>query len=302
MNYKGGGIMGVFRPSYYDSFKCIASKCKHSCCIGWEIDIDEETFEKYRNLSGEMGERIRKSISCEDESVHFILDEKERCPFLNDDNLCDIIISQGDDALCQICRDHPRFVNVIFDREEIGIGFCCEGAAKIIIENKDKVYLLGEGDIEDEVIFNIRDKAVEKIQDRDKSIDERIADVFEMFDISIPEIHMQKVYLSLERLDEAWTEKLQLLNREGHDLKNDWSVPFEQILVYFIYRYMAMGVYDGRYKERILFSVLSFYMIRELFKRGKEDINSLEDIARMYSCEVEYSEENVEKLLNLLGG
>ena len=34
-------------PNYYKDFLCIADKCRHSCCIGWEIDIDEETLEFY---------------------------------------------------------------------------------------------------------------------------------------------------------------------------------------------------------------------------------------------------------------
>lgn len=28
-------------PSYYKDFKCIAGSCKHTCCEGWEIDVDE---------------------------------------------------------------------------------------------------------------------------------------------------------------------------------------------------------------------------------------------------------------------
>ena len=28
-------------PDYYPEFRCSASACKHNCCIGWEIDIDE---------------------------------------------------------------------------------------------------------------------------------------------------------------------------------------------------------------------------------------------------------------------
>ena len=32
-------------PDYYSAFRCIAGACKHSCCIGWEIDIDEESLE-----------------------------------------------------------------------------------------------------------------------------------------------------------------------------------------------------------------------------------------------------------------
>ena len=26
-------------PSYYKTFQCIADKCEHSCCIGWEIEL-----------------------------------------------------------------------------------------------------------------------------------------------------------------------------------------------------------------------------------------------------------------------
>ena len=42
-------------PSYYKDFTCIAGDCRHSCCIGWEIDIDDETLEKYRSIGGAFG-------------------------------------------------------------------------------------------------------------------------------------------------------------------------------------------------------------------------------------------------------
>ena len=34
----------------YSEFKCKADKCKHSCCNGWEIDIDASTAEKYQQI------------------------------------------------------------------------------------------------------------------------------------------------------------------------------------------------------------------------------------------------------------
>ena len=40
-------------PNYYDKFKCIADKCRHSCCIGWEIDIDDDTMELYNSIGDE---------------------------------------------------------------------------------------------------------------------------------------------------------------------------------------------------------------------------------------------------------
>ena len=42
-------------PNYYDHFTCIADKCKHNCCIGWEIDIDDDTMDIYDSIGGEFG-------------------------------------------------------------------------------------------------------------------------------------------------------------------------------------------------------------------------------------------------------
>ena len=54
--------MKIFAPSYYKTFKCIADKCRHSCCIGWDVYIDDETLEKYSAMDGALGERLRKSL------------------------------------------------------------------------------------------------------------------------------------------------------------------------------------------------------------------------------------------------
>ena len=31
----------------YNNFKCIADKCKFTCCSGWDINIDINTYEKW---------------------------------------------------------------------------------------------------------------------------------------------------------------------------------------------------------------------------------------------------------------
>ena len=58
--------MKLYAPSYYKDFKCIADKCAHNCCIGWEIDIDEISLEKYKSLKNGYGPTIMNSISLED--------------------------------------------------------------------------------------------------------------------------------------------------------------------------------------------------------------------------------------------
>ena len=54
--------MKLFAPEYYNKFVCIADKCAHSCCVGWEIDVDDVTAEKYNLLGGAYAEKIRESI------------------------------------------------------------------------------------------------------------------------------------------------------------------------------------------------------------------------------------------------
>ena len=94
-------------PDYYKEFKCIAGACRHTCCAHWEIDIDEESLARYKRDG-------IPYISEEGDDPHFELKE-DRCPFLNHENLCELILEHGEDYLCQICRDHPRFRNYFTD-------------------------------------------------------------------------------------------------------------------------------------------------------------------------------------------
>lgn len=152
------------------------------CCVGWEIDIDPDSLRRYQAMPGEMGERLRSYIDIE-ETPHFRLTADERCPLLNTNGLCDLITAAGQDALCQICVDHPRFRNTLSDREETGLGLCCEAAASLILKEKQPVRLLiseGSGpkrhlSRKDDAMLQKRDLWITVVQDRTLSIDARIA-------------------------------------------------------------------------------------------------------------------------------
>lgn len=119
--------MKITAPDYYSQFKCIADQCRHTCCVGWEIEVDDEGLERLRKLPEAAGKIVLG------DEPHIELLEGERCPFLNERGLCDLILRYGEDVLCQICRDHPRFRNFWSDRTEIGLGLVCEEAARIIL-------------------------------------------------------------------------------------------------------------------------------------------------------------------------
>ena len=129
--------MRIYAPEYYKNFKCIGGECPANCCIGWEIDIDEDTLRLYADMGGEIGEKIRASIETVGDVPHFRLTEEERCPHLNDKNLCNIITECGENSVCEICREHPRYYNEYHDLKEIGVGLACPAAAKLILRNDE---------------------------------------------------------------------------------------------------------------------------------------------------------------------
>lgn len=300
-------------PNYYDKFTCIAGACKHNCCIGWEIDIDESTLELYESMDTEIGRRIRASI--EGEPPHFILGAGDRCPFLNDEGLCEIICTCGEEGLCDICTLHPRFRNFYSDFTETGLGLCCEEAARIILSEQMPFSVLMPENVmlseEEELFFARRQAIFELLQDRKKSIDMRFSAVANAFgfDFCFSLRELCKLYLSLERLDEAWTERVENLRgfSFGSEIFTSESlqIPFEQLAVYFIFRHLTDAMWDGTYAERIRFALVSCYLIGALWaqsaeRNGKLTMDEMVEIARLYSSEIEYSEANTEALIHMV--
>ena len=127
-------------PDFYDSFHCIGGECPDNCCIGWELDIDDDTYEYYRSVQGTFGDRLRENMSgaeesSENESVSFRLQVDGRCPFLNDNNLCDICLELGPDALCRICTDYPRYSFEWGDAIEKSLTLSCPEAGRLLFLN-----------------------------------------------------------------------------------------------------------------------------------------------------------------------
>lgn len=132
-------------PDFYPHFRCKADACRHTCCKGWEIDIDEATAAYYRTLEGPLGDAVRSHIEEGSDGWHFVLNEDETCPFLRPDGLCRLIREGGEEMLCQICSLHPRFFEVVTDnigrdRELGGLGLACEAACELLLREKGPLY------------------------------------------------------------------------------------------------------------------------------------------------------------------
>ena len=299
--------MKLIAPDYYREFRCIADKCRHSCCIGWEIDIDPDTRAKYRRVAGEFGTRLNECI--EDGEVScFRLGADERCPMLNENGLCDLITELGEDMLCQICADHPRYRSFFTGRTEIGLGMCCEEAARIILARNTPVQLVTlEDDGTDAVmpddeadLLALREKLMALLQDDAHPLEARLDALLAAVDFTIPEKDWAEIYRGLERLDPAWDSCLDAL---------DFSLAAPAYLqaalrnfaVYMLYRHLPGALEDDDIPGRVAFCVLSTRILAALCA-GKDGCTIADciEFARMYSAEIEYSEDNICALLDAL--
>lgn len=309
--------MKYVTPHFFKDFKCKGGSCRHNCCIGWEIDIDSETLELYRSTESSLRRRFENCISSDDEP-HFILDKNERCPFLNKDNLCDIILEMGEGSLCQICSDHPRFRNFLSSRTEEGVGLCCEEACRLLLENKsaltfDEYGQDGECDEDEKYLLSLRRELFSILQNRSLPLGTRINMMLEMCGTDMPKKSITQwahEYMKLERLDEQWTNALDSIctdidTSRFDDEYGDIEYQYEHFICYWLFRHFIDSAYDYGIEAAVRLSVLSYNIIHAVDAAYFSSIGifSTEQRAehiRMYSAEIEYCAENLDTLHSLL--
>ncbi len=300
--------MRLTAPIYYPAFRCIASACRHSCCIGWEIDIDDDTYALYETMPGELGRRVRDSIDHNGEVPCFRLSEGERCPHLNENGLCEIILGAGEGALAQICDDHPRYRNCFSTHTEIGVGLACEAAAKLVLgETRVVTDIVLEDDGEEEnltpwerEVLDARASLLQIVQDRAQPVELRIEKMKEKISMAgVPSMVIWRSRLSsLERLDPIWDSCLEKLGAEPKNSTVIWDIPLEQFMVYTLHRHLADAIDQTDLRARAAFAVLGYYIMRGMLEYDiahniSVTLDTISEYARLWSSEIEYSEENI---------
>ena len=292
--------MKLYAPKYYKTFKCIADKCEHSCCIGWEIGVDGEALEKYERLSGDYGDVIKSSISYDGEP-HFKLCADDRCPHLNESGLCKIILNLGEGYLCGICREHPRFYNYT-DVAEVGLGMSCPEAARIILDSPDYVSIEEVGEVsatDSEIEFNgriMRDEVYKILSDNSLSYSDRLAKIYSDYDISMGD---DKAWLeklsSLEYLDESHRTLFASYSSSHRSVGADKYL--ERVLAYLIYRHCTEAFDKEDFVLRLSFCLFYERLVASLIvSEGASSLGEIAKLASIISEELEYSEENTEAL------
>ncbi|MBQ2827443.1 MAG: flagellin lysine-N-methylase [Clostridia bacterium] len=294
--------MKLYAPEYYRDFTCIADKCRHSCCIGWEIDIDSATYEKYRNLASPYGKTVKESIDASGETPCFKLSEGDRCPHLNENGLCRIIINEGEELLSNICREHPRFYNDTPRGKEVGLGLSCEEAARIILSSDGYLNITEIGDTEGDISSEYcsitkRDRLYSIISDRSVPYRNRLDAAYREFGVSpnvLDDGSWRELLDRLEYLDPSHRELFSSVYSSNTDSPAESEKALERALAYFAYRHLSGAEDEGDERMALGFSFFCERLLASLVKSDPQ--RDITEYARILSEELEYSPDNTEAI------
>lgn len=365
--------MNIITPYYYKDFKCIAGACTDTCCAGWDVDVDENSYKYYKTVKGPFGKRLKSvMVPSEDGGCTFTLKEGGRCPFLNDKNLCDLFTELGEDKLCDTCAEFPRFINDYGNIREIGIAPSCKTAGELMFSFKDRLtFEMNEdssipatmNDI-DPVTFiqlkNARQTAYDILSDRNIDIRKRLIiylayakdiqklldeerdteisnvvaeyknydyrmnklrnesrkykaisgkqtesaihffDTFKGYEVINPDwnIHRQQSLAFLNSIADD-SELLLKLNKHIMESQEEFQYEYEQLAMYYAYRYFLDAVYDYdvllKAKNCVIGILIVMIMEMAANHAGRNaDFTLRVDIAHLYSRQFEHSYYNYE--------
>lgn len=303
--------MKIVKPTFYKNFKCIAGDCPDSCCQGWEVDADSDSLEYYKTLDNslEIKKRIDSVLSKDEfDNTIFTLAPKKRCPFLNDENLCDMHIAIGGEHTPYTCRTFPRFIYDFGATREIGISFSCPVASDMMynteyfdFETEVNSDLPTLNDIDAEKYFLLykgRAEAYKIAKDKNKSIRERLNDLLDLgvllqeklfpYDEGGDDIAFFDVFKNPELINPEWKEKVEnFFLKQVSDAQSN-----ENILMYFLYKYLMQAVYDDDALSKIKMAVIGV-LINTYFGEDSWTIH-------LWSKETEHSQYNMDRYKKLL--
>lgn len=132
------------RLEIYDDFKCLAEKCPFTCCRGWDISIDTDTYHSWADKQG-LSECRKNNVIVAKHGKKFIysinMGQTKICPFLDGRGLCKIVIEHGEEYQPKACRDFPRLSNSSGGRTEASLSLACPAVVNLLWNRKDSLKL-----------------------------------------------------------------------------------------------------------------------------------------------------------------
>lgn len=198
----------ILKMEPYDRFFCIADQCSFSCCKGWKVIVDTDTYNQWENDDKEslpFTRYIKTKKSGKKTIYNIKMGTNQCCPFLDDIGLCKIVKEYGEDYLTNTCKAFPRRVTSFKNREEYSLSCACPTVVDLLNGIDGNLECIYDGDINvlDKIstMYQIRNTMITILQNRSFSFKNRILLSFYML-LSIRKEAMLDSHLSFKKQTE----------------------------------------------------------------------------------------------------
>lgn len=280
----------ILRPTFYQSFQCIASDCEDTCCKGWRINIDERTYQKYRNLKpSPIKTKLLDAIELSEKKSKYdyanFKVSKNPCRMLSENGLCEIHKELGPSYLCYTCSMYPRSVVTINGEFEFSLDMSCPEVARMALSQANGIdFELVEDELGDVLakslilpispdnysyyLLDVRNFVISILQERSLSIEDRL-----MF-----------LGLFFEQLDEASPREIPLIidafmrEIESEDIRELLNMTYDADLFAMIGAEILLDF------SKVKFSTTRFrsFCLNSIMGYVEDEKCSISDIARNY--------------------
>lgn len=282
--------INMLKISGYNDFKCTANKCKFTCCEGWDINIDKDTYERWEKDEKDSIYLLNgvKTKECNGKEEYFINKETfEKCPFLDCEGLCNIVKSHGEGYLSKTCHSFPRMNNNFGHKRELSLSCACPEVVEILDKIHEKIGMEPESsndEEEDLLELKIRESLIDIVSQEEFSLDERLLIGFDML-LNILE-------------DESYTSEESLLEELEKYSDNEYRKE-----VAYVYNEIELNRVDSLLEINSLFlDMVENYREVSNLKCILEDISNFAEEANIESLSEEWKEykENFKEFHKLL--
>ncbi len=326
--------MKYFYPNYYKNFKCIADKCPDSCCKDWDVVVDDKSQSFYETVGGEFGAKLKRLTAIDGDGDRIFVSKNGRCPFWNNEMLCDIYINLGKEHLCSTCKNFPRISQDYTYFTEYMLSFACPEAARLMLTHdeifnfetsvtSDKKagfdigmmnFLLAARKITFDILNDLSVNFTERLRTC-LAFNMKIQDIIdeEDFDIyKIPKIETSlaksvkadssfifELHLKLDIMNQDWRNLLEETGKQARiqKISENFDREFTILSKYYIYRYYLTAIDSFDVISTIKRIVCAYTVIGHILSSDKK-LTPKQRVLVMqrYSKEVEHSYENSEML------
>lgn len=325
-------------PDYYSRFSCLAGACPDTCCAQWEVVVDEDTAALYAAVPGDLGRRLRKALTTDQDGDRILRHENGRCPlFQGETGLCGVQLALGHDALCETCREFPRLRQDFTAFREHSLSFACPEAARLGIFSPELPLLAATGEAEPwpddydsgdmSFLRKVRGAMFGFLKDSAYSISQRIALClglgrsaqaqldgeppapfspeqtlrrFSAAQAPGPWEEILRFYRSLDILSPQWAALLDDSPGKAPAFDPFLRYPqeFGNLMFDGLYRTLLCSVSDFDLLPRVKAAALACALARYLIARQPDEPGSRLEVYHLYAREITHCAENQDALLD----